>query len=105
MPQKNKNKAKAEAAVSHILAHNNSTYRQVAAMYGVTIHQIRARINNRYQSLARGRVIERQKLSDNMRSKWNRPCMVCKQPKERDFGQYICDTCKAEKSRQHDGVV
>jgi hypothetical protein len=82
-----------ERAVRWIIHHQDMTYEKTAALFGVTVNNIRSRIEYRYGSLSAARYYG---LADEGGQITDRTCLVCRTTKDMSKSQYICDTCKKE---------
>lgn len=100
LPTARRKKAAAERAVEYVIVNQGVTYRQAAAIFGVSVNQIRRRIQYRYGSLTEARL-----HSDTRIRLWDRPCMTCGSKDLRPYGTFRCDQCKQREATLHDGVV
>ena len=82
-----------ERAVRWIIQHQDMTYEQVAALFDVTVNNIRSRIEYRYGSLSAARHYG---LADEGGRLVDRTCLSCRSTQNMDRNQYICDKCKKE---------
>jgi hypothetical protein len=91
-----------------IIANPETTYGEAARAFGITHNAIRARISNKYGSLAEARLLVDAGIvpRDPRRVlKAIRRCMRCKQSSNIDQGQRMCNGCKKEIAKLHDGGV
>lgn len=100
LPTKRRNKANAERAVEYVIIHQGCTYRKAALLFGVSVNQIRRRIQYRYGSLTEARL-----HADTHVKMWERPCMTCGSTDRRPYGTFRCEPCKQREQQLHDGAV
>ena len=93
-------KGQIASAIEYLVSHHGVTYRQAAARFGVSVNELRARINYRHGSLAGARLHK-----DFRQKNWTRPCIICASVEPRPVGQYRCDTCRGEGEKIYDGVL
>ena len=99
-------------AEAWIIATPEATYASTAEAFGLGPQSIRARILNRYGSLAAARLahangeaaVYQKRILGPVRQQLRR-CIVCGMPSVMDRNQRICDSCKAVNSKLHDGAV
>lgn len=95
-------------AEAWIIETPDATYRDAAATFGVTHNAIRARISNKYGSLAEARLlVDAGILPRDPRRvlKAIRRCMRCGVSGNIDQGHRMCNGCKKEIAKLHDGGV
>lgn len=92
-----------DEAEAWIIATRDATYREAAANFGVTHNSIRARIANKYGSLAEARNQPardpRRRLIPILR------CMRCQKTANIEPGFRMCACCRKEVARIHEGGV
>lgn len=94
-------RARIEAAVLWLIRSPGASYRRASELHpGVTVDQLRSRINNRYGSLS---AAQDSRGAHRPPAKWNRPCMRCRNTDKRPRGQYLCNRCNS--ADLHDGRV
>lgn len=98
--QKRKAKVTIERAVAFIIANPHTTYPQVALQFGVSVNQLRARVNYRHGSLEAART-----AGDHRVRLWDRPCISCGDTDPRPHGIFRCEKCRAKAASIHEGVV
>lgn len=95
-------------AEAWIISEPSATYADAAQMFGVTHNSLRARISNKYGSLAAARLMRdagaiRPDAGRVLRAV--RRCMRCGVSANMDRNQRRCDKCSAEVAKLHDGRV
>ena len=89
---------RAEEAVEFIIKDATVTYPAAAERYGVTVNEIRARINYRWGSLRDARDLEGAYPAGQpaFMARWCRPCICCGSTELRPRGRYLCNSCTIE---------
>jgi hypothetical protein len=82
-----------ERAVRWAIRNPDMTYVQVAALFGVTANNIRARIEYRYGSRE---LATHYAFEDEPPNTADKRCLVCWKPDTVEQGTYICQTCKED---------
>lgn len=80
-----------ERAVRWIIRNPDFSYSQTAALFGVTVNNIRSRIEHRYGTLAEARHYAFQEDPPRVTE---RLCLTCQKPMTADKTTYICQKCK-----------
>lgn len=90
-----------------IIENTAATYRDAAMMFGLTHNNVRARIANKYGSLAEARQRGPELVGRDPRRvmKAVRRCMRCGISANIEQGRRMCDCCSKEVARIHDGTV
>lgn len=97
-----------DKAEAWIIATTAATYAQAAARFGLTHNAIRARISNKYGSLAMARLMREAAILKPDAGRVLQPvrrCMCCRKSGNMDRNQRICDSCKSQSAKLHDGRV
>lgn len=94
-----------ERAVQHIIHRPKATYASTAKQFGVAATAIRGRIEHRFGSLAEARECNGVAHFPRQTERVSRVCIVCRQPHQIHPSHRICDQCKINISRIHDGPV
>jgi len=95
-------------AEAWIIATPDATYAEAARMHGGTPNSLRARISNKYGSLAAARLMRDAGVLKPDAGRVLRPvrrCMRCGVSANIDRNQRICDKCTAQIAKLHDGSV
>lgn len=96
---------RAEYAVRYIIHHPKATYASVGRKFNLPVSAIRARIENRFGTLAYARTCNGVALPGTLRGKKKRKCMICHREQVMDQNHRICDPCKRSLYAKHDGYV
>lgn len=95
-------------AEAWIIESPNATYRDAAATFGVTHNAIRARVSNKYGSLAEARLLrDAGEIQRDPRRvlKPIRRCIRCGVSSNIEQGLRMCACCRKEVGKLHDGGV
>ncbi|MEF9602731.1 hypothetical protein O4J55_10395 [Paracoccus sp. PXZ] len=95
-------------AEAWIIATPDATYAEAARMHGVTHNSLRARISNKYGSLAAARLMRDAGVLKPDAGRVLRPvrrCMRCGVSANIDHGLRMCSACRKEVAQLHDGGV
>ena len=95
-------------AEAWIITTPDATYAEAARLHGVTHNSLRARISNKYGSLAAARLMRDAGVLKPDAGRVLRPvrrCMRCGVSSNMDRNQRICDKCTAQIAKLHDGGV
>ena len=92
-------------AEAWIIENRTASYREAAELFGLSHNQIRARIANRYGSLAQARLDPPMARDPRRILGPVRRCICCGVSANIDRGARICDPCTRKNAKLHDGGV
>lgn len=96
-----------DMAEAWIIQNPTATYRDAAMLFGLTHNNVRARISNKYGSLAEARLAGPELVGRDPRRvmKAVRRCMRCGTSSSIEPGRRMCVCCAKEVAMIHDGGV
>lgn len=94
-----------DEAEAWIIATRDATYREAAANFGVTHNAIRARIANKYGSLAEARNEPERYRDARRRLIPVLRCIRCRETANIEQGLRMCACCRKEVAKIHEGGV